>query len=113
LRDQREAIAVEVPVSLLHFVDEGGNPDVFTSEIFRQCLRENQAAKGKVEAFRCVSKGAGAGLLVSSLGRHPPPLDVCASTNAGPSAARERMMVRSLTLCWSACPSEAACETRC
>lgn len=56
LSSQREALAVEVPVELLKYIDEGGNPDVFTAEVFELANRANQLAKGKVEAlanFRC------------------------------------------------------------
>lgn len=57
LAEQRESLAVEVPVELLRYVDEGGNPDVFTAETFRRANRGNQLAKGRVQAFaqlRCV-----------------------------------------------------------
>ncbi len=51
LSSHREALAVDVPVELLRYIDEGGNPDAFTSEIFNRANRSNQLAKGKVEAF--------------------------------------------------------------
>ncbi len=51
LASHREALAVDVPVELLRYVDEGGNPDAFTSEIFQRANRSNQLVKGKVEAF--------------------------------------------------------------
>lgn len=51
LASHRGGLAVDIPVELLRYVDEGGNPDVFTSEIFQRANRSNQLAKGKVEAF--------------------------------------------------------------
>jgi mediator of RNA polymerase II transcription subunit 10 len=51
LASQREALAVDIPVELLRYIDEGGNPDVFTAEVFEQANKANQEAKGKVEAF--------------------------------------------------------------
>ena len=52
LQQLREAVKVDVPVELLQHIDEGGNPDVFTSDLFKRSLRANQLSKGKVEAFR-------------------------------------------------------------
>ncbi|KAI7844466.1 hypothetical protein COHA_001969 [Chlorella ohadii] len=43
---------VELAVELLRAVDEGTNPDSFTVQLFRDSLAQNQASKGKVEAFR-------------------------------------------------------------
>ncbi len=51
LAEQRESLAAEVPVELLKYIDEGGNPDVFTAEAFRRAHRGNQLAKGRVQAF--------------------------------------------------------------
>ena len=42
---------MDVPVDLLRAIDEGGNPDVFTAEIFERANRANQLSKGKAEAF--------------------------------------------------------------
>lgn len=42
---------IEVPVELLRYMDEGGNPDTFTSDIFRRALRSNQQSMGKAQAF--------------------------------------------------------------
>ena len=51
LAEQRGSLAVEVPVELLKYVDEGGNPDAFTAEVFRRANRGNQLARGRVQAF--------------------------------------------------------------
>jgi hypothetical protein len=48
----REAVAVDVPVELLQFVDGGGNPDAFTADVFRRANRGNQLAKGRAAALR-------------------------------------------------------------
>ena len=56
LQAAREAVAVDVPVELLQYVDGGGNPDAFTADVFRRANRGNQLAKGRVQAlagFRC------------------------------------------------------------
>ncbi|KAL4423221.1 hypothetical protein ABPG77_000013 [Micractinium sp. CCAP 211/92] len=45
-------LPVELAVELLRAVDEGTNPDTFTVQVFRDSLAQNQASKGKVEAFR-------------------------------------------------------------
>ena len=37
------------------YVDGGGNPDTFTSDVFKAALKENQGAKGKVQAVRCAA----------------------------------------------------------
>ena len=42
----------------LRHVDSGGNPDTFTSDVFRAALRANQGAKGKVQAVRCSLESA-------------------------------------------------------
>ena len=57
LEQKRELLAVDVPVDLLRTIDEGGNPDVFTAEIFERANRANQLSKGKAQAFasfRCI-----------------------------------------------------------
>lgn len=51
LAAEREALAVDIPVELLAHIDEGGNPDVFTAEVFQRANRANQLAKGKAVAF--------------------------------------------------------------
>lgn len=56
LQAAREAVAVDVPVELLQYVDGGGNPDAFTADVFRRANRGNQLAKGRAQAlagFRC------------------------------------------------------------
>ena len=58
LQAAREAVAVDVPVELLQYVDGGGNPDAFTADVFRRANRGNQLAKGRVQAlagFRCAA----------------------------------------------------------
>ena len=42
----------EVPVELLRYVDDGGNPDMFIRDVIRGVVEANQGSKGKVEAFR-------------------------------------------------------------
>ena len=42
---------MDVPVDLLRTIDEGGNPDVFTADIFERANRSNQLSKGKAQAF--------------------------------------------------------------
>ena len=57
LEQKRDLLAVDVPVELLRAIDEGGNPDVFTAELFERANRSNQLSKGKAEAFagfRCL-----------------------------------------------------------
>ena len=51
LEEKRELLAVDVPVDLLRTIDEGGNPDVFTADIFERANRSNQLSKGKAQAF--------------------------------------------------------------
>lgn len=51
-----------VPLDLVSFLDEGGNPDVFTRELFVGCVAANQEAKGKVLAFRQLSQELSQGL---------------------------------------------------
>ena len=51
LEQKRDLLAVDVPVDLLRAVDDGGNPDVFTAEVFERANRANQLSKGKAEAF--------------------------------------------------------------
>ena len=51
LEQKRDLLAVDVPVDLLRAIDEGGNPDVFTAQIFEHANRANQLSKGKAEAF--------------------------------------------------------------
>ncbi|GMH35573.1 hypothetical protein BSKO_03441 [Bryopsis sp. KO-2023] len=42
----------DVPLDLVDFLDGGGNPDVFTRDLFIGCVVANQESKGKVVAFR-------------------------------------------------------------
>ena len=51
LEQKRDLLAVDVPIDLLRAIDEGGNPDVFTAEVFERANRANQLSKGKAEAF--------------------------------------------------------------
>ncbi|CAL5229814.1 g13215 [Coccomyxa viridis] len=51
LEQKRDLLAVDVPVDLLRAIYEGGNPDVFTAEVFERANRANQLSKGKAEAF--------------------------------------------------------------
>ena len=48
----KEHSPVEVPVELLKYVDEGGNPDVFLIESIKSAVMSNQNARGKSIAFR-------------------------------------------------------------
>jgi hypothetical protein len=43
---------LEVPMELLQYVDDGGNPDVFLADAVKAAVEANQAARGKVEGFR-------------------------------------------------------------
>jgi mediator of RNA polymerase II transcription subunit 10 len=52
LHGQRDGAAFNVPLDLVRFVDEGGNPDAFFGSATRAALRDNQAAKGKVVALK-------------------------------------------------------------
>lgn len=51
LEQKRDLLPVDVPVDLLRAIDEGGNPDVFTADIFERANRGNQLSKGKAQAF--------------------------------------------------------------
>jgi len=42
----------EVPLELLQYLDDGGNPDIFMKDVMRSVVAANQASKGKVLAFR-------------------------------------------------------------
>jgi hypothetical protein len=55
LRSRNDA-PYEVPVELLTYIDEGGNPDAFIIDAIRSAAAANESAKGKVEAFRYVLK---------------------------------------------------------
>uniref|UniRef100_A0A1D2A479 Mediator of RNA polymerase II transcription subunit 10 n=1 Tax=Auxenochlorella protothecoides TaxID=3075 RepID=A0A1D2A479_AUXPR len=48
----QDGTPIEVAVEMLRRIDEGDNPDAFTSAVFRSSLAANQACKGKVEAVR-------------------------------------------------------------
>jgi hypothetical protein len=52
----RNGAPYEVPVELLAYVDDGGNPDAFIIDVIRSAAAANEAAKGKVEAFRYVEE---------------------------------------------------------
>lgn len=45
-------VPIEVPIELLRYVDDGGNPDVFTVDAIKASVAANQISKGKAEAFR-------------------------------------------------------------
>jgi len=49
--------AVRVPVDLLAWVDAGGHPDMYVRRTFEDARRDNQIAKGRVEAVAAL-KGA-------------------------------------------------------
>lgn len=55
LSTQRGAVDLQVPVELLRYLDDGGNPDAFTTEVFSRAHADNQQAKGRVDALRCVA----------------------------------------------------------
>ncbi|KAK9844880.1 hypothetical protein WJX74_008085 [Apatococcus lobatus] len=48
----RDLVDVEVPVDLIRYLDEGGNPDTYTAQAFKQSLQSNQLSKGKVDAIK-------------------------------------------------------------
>ena len=43
---------LELPVELLRYVDDGGNPDTFIKDTITSAVAANQAVKGKADAFR-------------------------------------------------------------
>jgi hypothetical protein len=47
----------EVPLELLQYLDDGGNPDVFIADVMRSCQAANEASRAKVEAFREWQRG--------------------------------------------------------
>ncbi|KAG7668816.1 hypothetical protein Ndes2526B_g00522 [Nannochloris sp. 'desiccata'] len=53
----RNGAPYEVPVELLTYIDDGGNPDAFIIDVIRSAAVANEAAKGKVEAFRTLKEG--------------------------------------------------------
>jgi hypothetical protein len=55
LRASSGALAsVRVPVDLLGWVDAGGHPDLYVRQTFEDARRDNQLAKGRVEAVRAL-----------------------------------------------------------
>ena len=50
--ERRPGLPFEIPVELLRYVDDGGNPDAFIIDVVRSAAVANEAAKGKVDAFR-------------------------------------------------------------
>lgn len=46
----------DIPMDLVNFLDEGGNPDVFTRGLFTGSVAANQEAKGKIVAFKKLSQ---------------------------------------------------------
>lgn len=54
LSTQRGAVDLQVPAELLRYLDDGGNPDAFTTEVFSRAHADNQQAKGRVDALRYV-----------------------------------------------------------
>jgi len=45
---------LRIPVDMLQYLDDGGNVNQYTAEVFHGCVRDNQASKGKVEAVQCL-----------------------------------------------------------
>ncbi|KAK9811481.1 hypothetical protein WJX72_004659 [[Myrmecia] bisecta] len=53
LQEQSEHVKdYNIPVEILKYVDEGGNPDEFTRDVFKRALHSNQLVKGKTECIR-------------------------------------------------------------
>lgn len=46
----------DIPMDLVNFLDDGGNPDVFTKGLFMGSVTANQEAKGKIVAFKKLSQ---------------------------------------------------------
>lgn len=41
----------DIPLTLMHYVDQGRNPEIYTREFVEQCRRWNQMLRGKNTAF--------------------------------------------------------------
>eukprot|EP00887_Chlorella_sp_A99_P003272 scaffold9.g3272.t1 len=52
-----------VPVELLASMDDGGNPDTWTQDLFRSAILHNQGSKGRVQAVRALRDGLAQRLL--------------------------------------------------
>lgn len=52
LKQLSEPMSNRIPIDLLRYVDEGGNPDLYTKEMFKAAVRDNQLVKGKVTAVK-------------------------------------------------------------
>lgn len=55
LKKQSEGLGNRIPIDLLRYVDEGGNPDVYTKEVFKAAYRDNQLVKGKIVSLRALN----------------------------------------------------------
>ncbi len=56
---QRDAVDFYIPMELLRYLDDGGNPDSFTTEAFERAQEDNQIAKGRIDALQYVGVGVG------------------------------------------------------
>mmetsp|Transcript_12344 Transcript_12344/g.21847 ORF Transcript_12344/g.21847 Transcript_12344/m.21847 type:complete len:134 (+) Transcript_12344:79-480(+) len=45
---------VMIPIDLLQYVDDGGNPHQYTAEAFAACVHDNQVVKSKVLAVQAL-----------------------------------------------------------
>lgn len=54
LASQRDAVDLYIPMELLRYLDDGGNPDSFTTEAFERAQEDNQLAKGRIDALQYV-----------------------------------------------------------
>eukprot|EP00201_Polytomella_parva_P022091 CAMPEP_0175039126 /NCGR_PEP_ID=MMETSP0052_2-20121109/347_1 /TAXON_ID=51329 ORGANISM="Polytomella parva, Strain SAG 63-3" /NCGR_SAMPLE_ID=MMETSP0052_2 /ASSEMBLY_ACC=CAM_ASM_000194 /LENGTH=124 /DNA_ID=CAMNT_0016300817 /DNA_START=136 /DNA_END=510 /DNA_ORIENTATION=+ len=48
-KDSSSSFHKEFPIGLIHYLDEGINPDEYLREVFRACVRDNQMVKGRAE----------------------------------------------------------------
>jgi len=51
LETLRSSIDIEIPYQVLDYIDKGSNPELYTHDLFEQCIEKNEATKGKIEAF--------------------------------------------------------------
>jgi len=47
-----EGEPIDVPVELVHYIDEGGNPDDFMRQTMMAMLEASQSRKGKLDVMR-------------------------------------------------------------
>ncbi|XP_060202962.1 mediator of RNA polymerase II transcription subunit 10b-like [Lycium barbarum] len=47
---------VHVPMEVLNLIDNGKNPDEFTSHVLNSCIAKNQITKGKSDAFKALRR---------------------------------------------------------